>query len=145
MLRLEDIGALGYGAIVTGAGLWDQRRIDAGTITNKEVFKKMETWAYLVPGLTALVSSGMGWMPKQAGWIDRVSTGFIYDVPRFMKNIWESQRTETATKSRAVQEAQRIIQQHSATTRQQLTSGKATQRYPSPVITKEFQDIRLVG
>jgi len=143
MLRLEDVGAFAYGGIVTGASILDDRRIKDLTITEKEVFKKMETWAYLGPGVAALLASGMGWLPRQAVWVDKIATGFIYDAPRFMKNVWESQKTTTpgGAQSRAVYEARQRIPQPAA----QITSGKSTQRYPAEQLTKEFKGVRLVG
>jgi len=135
MLRLEDIGELAYGTAVTLAGAWDKKRIDEGAITKKDIFKKAETWAYLVPGVGAIVSSGMGWLPRQAVWVEKVSTGAIYDAPRFVKNLVESYRTETATKSRAVEEAQKILREHAARQRQ-LAAGKTTERSYVPSFEK---------
>jgi len=129
MLRLEDLGPLAYGTVVTLANAWDTKRIDEGKITKKEVFKKMETWAYVVPGAAAILSSAMGWMPRQEVWIDKVSTGFIYDAPRFIKGVVESMRAENATSSRAVREAQEILRHNAA---RQLAAGKSTERSYAP-------------
>lgn len=139
MLRLEDLGELTYGGLVTLSNWWDQKRIDEGKILKKDIFKKMETWTYLVPGVGAIAASAMGWMPRQAVWIEKVQTGFIYDAPRFVKGIMDALKTETATRSRAVEEAQRILRQSPRA--QRLETG----RYPAEHLTREFQGIRLVG
>lgn len=137
-LRLENLGALGYGGVVTLSNWWDQKRIDEGKILKKDVFKKLETYTYLVPGVGAIAASAMGWLPRQAAWIDNVAIGFIYDSPRFVKGLIDAFRTETATstKTRVVRQARQIIQEHEAATRHQLNAGRVTERSYVPSFEK---------
>lgn len=137
-LRIEDMGEAAYGGLVQ-AGKWlDDRRIEEGKITEKELLKQWETYAYLLPGGFATVASAFGFMPRQGVWLEHVSHGFIYDFPRFMLKAVNSMRNSgTSTKAAAVREAQRIVQERSRA--KQLGAGRATSRTYAP----EFAEATL--
>ncbi|MDD4985463.1 MAG: hypothetical protein PHQ43_06690, partial [Dehalococcoidales bacterium] len=81
--------------------------------------------------------SVFGWMRQWERWTEKVSTGFLYDLPRFAYNLSKSLSTagrSNASGSAAVREAQRILQQRS--TARQLTEGHATQRSYQPEFNK---------
>lgn len=110
MIRMQDLGELGYGGLVTLTEWWDQKRIDEGTITKKDVFKKASTYGYLLPGGAALLTTAFGWVPALKPWDEHIAHGFIYDFPRFIKNVVNAMREETSS-SAAVREANRILAQ----------------------------------
>lgn len=137
-MKVQDIGEFAYGGLVVGAEQWDKKRMDDGTITEKDVFKKVSTYAYLVPGVAATVVSAFG--PRATRqlepWAEHVSHGFIYDFPRFITNTIMAFRETgggagTDAKKRAIAEAKKIM----AETRKQL-GGKTTDRTYQP----EFEE-----
>ncbi len=137
MIRIEDFGEVAYGGAVTFTEWWDNKRIVEGKITTKDVFKKASFYTYLGVGLVATLMSVFGWMRRYERWTEKVSTGFMYDLPRFAYNL--SKTMSSAGKSRtsesaAVREAQRILQQRS--TARQLTDGQSTQRSYQPEFNK---------
>ena len=145
MIKMQDIGELGYGGLVTLATWYDDKRITDGKITEKDIIKKMSTWAYLVPGGLATLTSAFGWVRALKPWDEHISHGFIYDFPRFIKDTVTAMRTESrSSSSAAVREAQRVLDQRQSTSRQ-LTQGRSTSRYPAPAYMKEFEGVRLVG
>lgn len=133
-IRMQDIGELAYGGLVTGAEWWDSNRITQGTLLDSEVFKKAGFYAYLVPGLFATLASAFGWWRRQELWVEHISHGFLYDVPRFLYKTVQSMGTTTAgrrTQSEAIRQAQQILAQRqrgpqpSAPSRQ-LPTGAST-------------------
>lgn len=87
MIRLEDIGELGYGGLVTGLTRWDARRVTEGKITEKDLVKKAGFWGYLVPGVGCLLANAFGWMRRWEPWTERVTHGFIYGAPGVVMNL----------------------------------------------------------
>ena len=127
MIRIEDFGEVAYGGAVTLTEWWDNKRILEAKITAKEVFKKASFYTYLGVGLTATLMSVFGWMRRYERWEEKISTGFLYDLPRFAYNM--SKTLSAAGKGRgadasaAVREAQRIMN-----ARKQLAQGQTTER-----------------
>lgn len=133
-LRMQDIGELGYGGLVTLAEWYDDKRINEGKITKKDVLKKASFYAYLLPGGFCTLTSAFGWVRALKPWDEHVSHGFIYDFPRFIKNMVGAMRTERSS-SAAVSEAQRILRQKQSA--RLLSSGQQTQRSYQP----EFESV----
>ena len=126
MIRMQDLGELGYGSLVTLTEWWDQKRIDEGKITKKDVLKKASTYGYLLPGGLATLTTAFGWMTALKPWDEHIAHGFIYDFPRFIKNVVGSMREEAGTSSSAaVREAQKILAQHRAGAARQLAAPGA--------------------
>lgn len=126
MIRVEDFGEVAYGGAVTFAEWWDNKRITDGKIGSKDVLKKASFYTYLGVGLTATLMSVFGWLPRYNRWAEHVSHGFLYDVPRFAFNLSKSLSSGGrggGSKSAAVQEAQRIINE-----RKVLADGRPTDR-----------------
>ena len=132
MIKLQDVGVLGYGGLVTGLTAWDEKRIAEGTITEKDLVKKAGFWGYLVPGGLSLVANAFGWMRRYEPWTERLSHGFIYGFPAFLKDVVDIYREEVpsasgaagnagAKSSPAVAEAQRLLAQ--AQVRKQVPAG----------------------
>lgn len=131
-IRKEDTGELAYGGLVTATEWWDQKRIDEGKITEKDILKKYSTYAYVVPGGLATIFSAFGVWRRMERWNEHISHGFIYDFPRFLKNVVNAMREGGAgAKSAAVREAQRILRdkQRAAAL---LGSGRGTGRTYEP-------------
>lgn len=127
MLRVEDIGELAFGGLVTATEWYDKQRIDDGKLTEKDILKKFSTYAYLIPGGAATIMSAFGVWRGMERWNEHISHGFMYDFPRFLKNVVTAMRQGGGAGARAqsVREANRIIQE---TQRQQLTGGRTTDR-----------------
>jgi len=125
MIRIEDFGEIGYGGAVTLTEWWDNKRISEGKIGTKDVFKKASFYTYLGVGLAATLMSVFGWMRRYERWSEHVSHGFLYDVPRFAYNLTKALGTtgRKGTESKAVQEAQQILQQRMRA--KALTQGSA--------------------
>lgn len=120
---LEDVGALSYGGLVQAATWWDEQRIAKGELVPSDILKKLGTWAYLVPGGIATIMSAMGVWRQQETWLEKVQTGFIYDFPRFLRNVVTSMQSGGGTaSSAAVREANRILDARA----KQLPAGSAT-------------------
>ena len=132
MIRIEDFGEVAYGGAVTLSEWWDNKRILEGKLATKDVFKKASFYTYLGVGLTATLMSVFGWMRRYEGWTEKLSTGFLYDLPRFAYNMSQtvSAGSGRGSASAAVQEAQRIIKEGS--TRRQLAEAKVTDRSYQP-------------
>jgi len=142
MIRIEDFGEVAYGGAVTLTEWWDNKRIEEGKIATKDVFKKASFYTYLGVGLVATLMSVFGWMRRYERWTEKVSTGFLYDLPRFAYNMSKTLSAAGISKasgSAAVKEAQRILQQRS--THRQLTEGQAAQRSYQP----EFKDANVTA
>lgn len=127
MIRIEDFGEVAYGGAVTLTEWWDNKRITDGKIGAKEVFKKASFYTYLGVGLGATLMSVFGWLRRYERWAEHVSHGFLYDLPRFTYNLSRAITSGSGggrgSKSAAVQEAQRILNQKKA-----LTQGRAAER-----------------
>lgn len=131
MIRLQDVGVLGYGGLVTGLTAWDEKRIEDGTITEKDLVKKAGFWGYLVPGSVSLFANAFGWMRRYEPWTERLSHGFIYGFPAFVKDVVDIYKEEpvgargaaggAAAKNAAVMEAQKLLA--AAQGRQQVGGG----------------------
>jgi len=139
MIRIQDFGEVAYGGAVTLTSWWDNKRIEEGKIGTKDVFKKASFYTYLGVGLVATLMSVFGWMRRYEVWTEKISTGFLYDLPRFaydMSKTLSSAGRARTSESAAVREAQRILQQRS--TARQLTEGQAqsTQRSYQPEFNK---------
>jgi len=139
MIRIQDFGEVAYGGAVTLTSWWDNKRIEEGKIGTKDVFKKASFYTYLGVGLVATLMSVFGWMRRYEVWTEKISTGFLYDLPRFaydMSKTLSSAGRARTSESAAVREAQRILHQRS--TARQLTEGQgqATQRSYQPEFNK---------
>ncbi len=122
MIRVTDFGEVAYGGAVTLTEWWDNKRIAKGTISSKDVFKKASFYTYLGVGLTATLMSVFGWMRRYEGWAEKVSTGFLYDLPRFAYNMVRTLSSGSKSDaSAAVKEAQRIVAEKQNL---QLTQGR---------------------
>lgn len=115
-IRVYDIGELAYGSLVTGARELDANRMVKGTLSEADVMKKFETYAYLVPGGLATIMSAFGVWRRYEPWLEPVQHGFIYAFPQFLVNTVRSMSGTTA-RSAAVREAQRIINGNGTATR----------------------------
>ena len=132
-IKVEDMGPLAYGGVVTLTNWLDQGRIDRGELTDKDIMKKFETYGYLVPGGIATVASAMGAMRRWENWLEPIQHGFIYDFPRFLMGVVNAMRTTGGAKSAAVKEAQRILNQSGA---RQLGAGNRAERSYQPEFNK---------
>lgn len=142
MIRLQDIGELGYGGLVTGLTAWDEKRIAEGTITEKDLVKKAGFWGYLVPGSVSLFANAFGWMRRYEPWTERLSHGFIYGFPAFVKDVVDIYKEEGPGargrgkgSSSAVREAQKLLAQAQA--RQQLDLGGGAAITPGIFVEEE--------
>lgn len=142
MIRIQDLGEVAYGGAVTLTTWWDNKRIVDGKITTKDVFKKASFYTYLGVGLVATLMSVFGWMRRYEVWAEKISTGFLYDLPRFAydmsKTLSAAGGSLRTSESAAVREAQRILQQRQA--HRQITEGQLTQRSYQP----EFRSARVL-
>ncbi len=156
MLRMQDLGELGYGGVVTMAGWWDAKRIASGSLTVKDFYKKAGFWTYWGVGLLSTLASQFGWFRRYDTWFEHMSHGFIYDVPRQLFNLVQSQRTAPTMVSgdaaSALREAQEIVNAARANGRMSNVSRDVKQdRYletpnpapidtvpPSPVVTPQM-------
>jgi hypothetical protein len=134
MIRMQDFGEISYGGIVTLSEWWDDKRIDEGTIADKDIWKKASFWTYLGIGLPMTLVSAMGWWPQMRLWAEHISHGFLYDMPRFIYNITKAMGTESRSQSKAeaLREAQQILDSKRAKTTAQLNRGRNTGRTYEP-------------
>lgn len=128
MFRMQSISAAVYGGGVTLAEWWDNKRITEGKITKADIAKKAGTWVYLGIGLVATLSSAFGWWRKQEAVMEPISHGFLYGLAGFIYHTYQDTKTTGAgrTRSDAVAEAQRILEQRRQTA--QLAAGRQTGR-----------------
>ena len=129
MIKMQDIGELGYGGLVTLAEWYDDKRIEEGKITKKDILKKISTYAYVLPGGLCTLTSAFGWVRALKPWDEHISHGFIYDFPRFLKNIVGAMREPAGkgSSSAAVREAERLLElQRRRSTSKQLNEGRHT-------------------
>lgn len=138
MIRMQDFGEIAYGGGVTLAEWWDDRRIADLKITEKDIFKKASFWTYLGIGLPATLMSAMGWWRRQELWLEHISHGFLYDVPRFIYNLVQAMGTATRGGRRSHSD---ILRQAEEIRRQsQLpAAGRTTQRSYQPEFTRSGQ------
>lgn len=124
--RKQDFGEIGYGGVVTLASWWDGNRISKGSLADKAVVKKAGFWTYWGIGLFSTLSSVMGWFRRQDLWMEHISHGFLYDVPRQVFNLVQSQRAAphyvADDAAAALQEARSIIN----AAKQQQPAGRET-------------------
>jgi len=139
MIRIEDFGEIGYGGAVTWAQWWDNKHRHEGKITDKDFFMKASTYTYLGIGLAATLMSVFGWMRQWERWGEHISHGFLYDLPRFALNLSKSMSAGSkSSDSAAVQEAQRILRERAAASKQ-LTSGRG--RAADRTYQPEFENV----
>lgn len=124
-IRVEDMGELAYGGLVTATRWWDEQRMADGKLTDKDILKKTSTYAYLIPGGVATIMSAFGTMRRYEVWLEHVSHGFMYGFPGWLVNVIQSMQG-TAARSAAVREAQRIL---SGETSKRLAAGKTDRSY----------------
>jgi hypothetical protein len=122
-IKVQDIGEMAYGGVVTGAKFWDEQRMKDGKLTSNEVLKKFETYAYLVPGGAATIMSAFGMMRRQEQWLEHISHGFLYAFPGWLVDVVQSMQG-TSSASAAVREAQRIVATNKA-----LNAGRTARSY----------------
>ena len=118
MIRMQDFGEIAYGGAVTLTGWWDDRRIEDGRIGKKDIWKKASFYTYLGIGLPVTLMSAMNWWARQGLWLEHISHGFLYDMPRFIYNIVQSMGAESRgrTGSDAIRQAQEILNKRRSTT-----------------------------
>ena len=128
MIKIQDIGEVVYGGAVLTASWWDNKRITAGTLADKELFKKASFYTYLGIGLPSAVISAFGWWKGGEAWLEHISHGFYYDLPRFIFSIVKSLGTTGRNRagSDAVAEANRVIAE--ARRAKQLGAGRQANR-----------------
>ncbi|MDD4986975.1 MAG: hypothetical protein PHQ43_14600 [Dehalococcoidales bacterium] len=125
-IKVEDLGELAYGGLVTGARYMDDKRMTEGKLADDEFFKKYQTYAYLVPGGVATIMSAFGVWRRYSPWIENISHGFIYGFPQFLMDTINSMKG-TSAKSAAVREAQKIMASRRAD--RQLGAAKTSRTY----------------
>jgi len=132
MIRMQDFGEIAYGGAVTVTEWWDDKRIEDGKIANKDIFKKASFWTYLGIGLPTTLMSAMGWWRRQEVWLEHISHGFLYDMPRFIYNVVQAMGTESRRRSGsdAIRQAQDILARKQGTPASvpQLAASTRTQR-----------------
>ena len=124
MIRVEDIGELTYGGLVTAAKWWDGQRMAAGTLGGSEIMKKSSTYAYLLPGAGATLLSAFGGLRRQEKWWEHISHGFIYGFPQWVSEVVGAMQTGSGAHGDAVRQAQRIL----SNTQKQVSAGQQTSR-----------------
>jgi len=134
MITVHEVGALGYGGVVTLTEWWDNKRIQESKIGPKDVFKKASFYSYLGIGLGATLISGLGKFPRYEKWFEKISTGFFYDIPRFSYNMYKTLTPASTSNagSRAVAEAQRLLKQAPAAVNMNRSTSRSYQ--------EEFKD-----
>lgn len=102
MLKIHDVSELGYGGLVALAEWQDDKRMaktpkpGEKPLTEKDLARHFSTWAYLIPGATATVMTGLGVMPRFNPITERLAHGFIYDFPRFIRKVAKAVSKEEA-------------------------------------------------
>ena len=132
-IRVENLGAVAFGGLVTASNWFDEQRMADGKLTDKDFFKKWGTYTYLGVGGAATIMSAFGTWRRQERWLENVSIGFMYGLPQWLVDVIQSMGG-TASKSAAVREAQRIL---SASGRQ-LGPGSQTAR----TYQQEFRQVK---
>ena len=113
-LRMSDVSEVVYGGVVTLGTWWDEKRITAGTLTDKEVLKKASFWTYLGIGIPATLMTAMNWWDAKAGKVtERLAHGFLFGFPAFLYTTVKSMKETTSTRGDAVAQAQEILRQRS--------------------------------
>jgi hypothetical protein len=131
-IRLESLGAAGYGGLVTLTDWWDDKRLNEGKITAKDTWKKFSFWTFLGVGGVAIISNAMGWMRGFERWTEPMSHGFLYGLPGFVKGVIDAMNLpETAGRganSAAVNQAQEVLARRQAAANQ-LAATKTQRSY----------------
>ncbi len=126
-IKVQDLGELTYGGLVTATKVWDKNRVADGKITDKDLLKKASFHAYLIPGGLATLFSAFGVMRKQEPWLEKISTGFIYGFPGFLLDVVNAMKESgTSAGSGAVKEAQRLVNERAKA--KQLGAGLSAHR-----------------
>jgi len=102
------MGEVAYGGLVTASRWWDQQRMADGKLTERDFFKKSETYTYLGVGGVATVMSAFGTWRRQERWLEHISHGFMYGFPQWLVDVIQSVGG-AGSRSAAVREAQRIL------------------------------------
>ncbi len=116
---MEDFGELAYGGLVTLTEWYDTKRVADATIAKKDILKKFSFYTYLVIGLGATLMGIFHTWKGQDKWMEHISHGFIYDLPRQSFNMVQALRTPpgastTGADSAAVRQAREILARKSA-------------------------------
>jgi len=129
MITKEHAGPLVYGGIVTLAKWYDNKRIAAGNLTEKDVLKMYSFWTYLGIGVVAVVATI--WYKKYTAWTDKLTSGFIFGLPGFIYDTMKNTGVVTNRNagSAAVAEAQKILAMKRAAA---LGAGRQTDRTYQP-------------
>lgn len=125
-MKVEDVGELAYGGLVTGMKKLDENRMMKGQLAEKDILKKFETYAFLIPGVGSTLISAFGWMRRYESWAEHISHGFLYGFPSFVVDTIDALRTggsSSSAKKAAIKEAQRILMAN-----KQITQGRETSR-----------------
>jgi len=133
MIRMEDFGEIVYGGVVTLTEWWDDRRIADGRIAKKDLWKKASFYTYLGIGLPVTLMSAMNWWATQRVWLEHISHGFLYDMPRFVYNIVQAMGTESSrrTGSDAVRQAQEILARRTSVAPRPMASPSSARALPA--------------
>lgn len=132
-LIVQDLGELVYGGAVTGFRRYDQKRVDEGKIGKKDILKKVGFYTYLVPGLICTGATAFGWLRKWNPWTERMTHGFIYDIPNFTMSLVDAFKEEGA--GSLISEAERIAREAAA---------RRSPRKPVGQTTKPgFEDVQI--
>ncbi|MDD5702754.1 MAG: hypothetical protein PHU23_11980, partial [Dehalococcoidales bacterium] len=103
------------------------KRITEAQVTSKDFFKLYANWTYLGIGIASLVATI--WWRRYQVWTDKLTSGFLFGLPGFIYDAVKS--NGTATGSRAVAEANRVLLAKQAAARA-LNAGRATDRTYQP-------------
>ena len=136
-ISMQDVGEVAYGGVVTLAEWMDAKRIKEAKLKSGDVLKKYSTWTYLGIGLFATLSSAFGWLRRYEGWMEHVSHGFLYDLPRFSVNLVKAME-KTSTSGDAISMAQRIMRD--AAEAKALGAGRVADRS----YQQEFQKVGIL-
>ena len=132
MIRMQDFGEIAYGGAVTIAEWWDDKRITAGTLATKDIWKKASFYTYLGIGLPATLMSAFGWWRQMEKWGEHISHGFLYDMPRFIYNIVKAMgAASSGADSKAIRQAQEILARKKAAVALPPGRGSVPSRQPA--------------
>lgn len=124
-IRVEDIGELAYGGLVTATKWWDGQRMADGRLGDSEIMKRASTYAYLLPGAGATLMSAFGVMRRQERWWEHISHGFIYGFPQWVTEVVMAMQGTSGSRGAAVREAQRILN----SSQRQISAAQTSRTY----------------